>query len=493
MTFQQTLNQVQGKHELCLVIMTQGYLEYFKPGFRADKSNKKIFHSYVEALLFLTAAALIEHLIRGHVNGWMGISDVLVAHPFIIGIWVFGIVYGYRIGFFTFVGALLILLNGNPELLQNPLKWDLQYYLPWMMLVSAILSGAVNHLIIEKLLRTGSENTELDRRIKDLDNLNMELLVSNLKLEKKIVSRFETFQTLYEVSENLNKLHLNEIYDAIPELLVNLFEADKASFFLLQEDDQLIVRSKAGWKDDDQYRVAYSSDTHLYRKLKENIKLNILGPMDLGTDDKDGLFVMPISGVQSGLIGFVRIEAMQVEQINESNLNLMRILGKWMNRSIQNAISYSDFRTHQMYDSVTGLLTETYFWKFLQKHVTRAIRNQFNVVVVIYRFRFDEDAGEEQIKAFLTEEARMFEHNFRGDDELCLADTGRDYHFLVSMLHTSIEQSEIPLQRIEKRFAEMKKKQDNRVAISVEHERLSLMDGSLFIHPIVNENLQTKW
>lgn len=463
---------------------------------KQDNPSKKHFnhHSLVEILLFLSLSSLLEHWLNNEITGWLGTSSISMAHPFVIAIWVFGLAYGYQKSFFTLLGTLGILLLTNRNLISNPLEWSADQFLPWAMVFSSILSGAIHHLFVERNNLLTKSNKELSDRINELDSLNIELLASNLRLEKKIVSRYETFQTLFEVSERLNKLHLNEIYDTIPELLINVFNAEKASLFLVQEDNHLILRSKAGWNDFENYPTTYNTQSAFHQLISNHLNQQVLGPLELGEECKDGLIVIPILDDSNLLSGIIKVESLKVQEITSANLNLLKLLSKWINRSIRNAISYSDYHTHQMYDPATGLLTEDYFWRFLQKNVTRAVRNQYDIVVAIYQFHFSKDATEDGIQTVLLELAGLIQHNFRHDDELAKADSAHEYQFLVSMLYTSIEDSDIPVKRLDKQFKQYNRKLGKELKFKVSLEHVSLMDGSLFINNTINEKLQiTTW
>jgi GAF domain-containing protein len=459
----------------------------------SEMDNKKILLQVLKRLGleipgFFFLLSLVEFLVYDSLSGWMGSLPLPFPHPYWIGILVFALMYGLIPGLVSGVAAAGLLVYFSPiQFGANPLHWGEKSILPALFVIVGALIGVISMFHKNRTQDLEEENSKLNDQIKQLNLITGRLTRSNLNLEKKIVFRLETFQSVYEIAEKLNKLHLDQLYDAIPQLVSKYFKAQSCSFFLLETDGSLALKSEHGWSEDQQYPRVYESKSALIEtlfQLDESAVITMETLMDLKVD---AFFAVALITPDKKPLGMIKIESIDFLNVTEDNLRFLSMLSKWFMQSIVNGIRYAEKEKESTFEPGTGLIREEAYWFLVKKMVASAVRHKYEIVLLCLTLDFPISVGTIQKNILINKMGNILKNVCRIDDEVGIADVERPYSFLLMMPYTTKHQAEVVIEKVTKSVQDNLQNSysymgDNSFLF---WEILSLEDGTLFLSEMV--------
>lgn len=447
---------------------------------------------FLEIPSFYLLNFLIEYIVFNEYTAWSTIHLYRIPHPFWIGIFLFGLVYGVFEGVLSgFLSAILLLYFLPYELGWNPLEWGTSTVLPTMFVIVGALAGITNMLLLENVndLRIGNE--ELQQKIQDLDHLNIQMISTNLRLESRIVSRFDTFRTLFDAAKELSSLELGEILQEIPEIVSNIFGSEKCSLYLKMKDGSLRLRSLHGWKKNEDFQNRFTPEHPLAIEVSRYTTNKLWKPEEMKQLSVDAAFVVSLVDRHQELYGVIKIEEINYMKITASNIQILLLLSNWMIEAVENCNNYANRENSSVIDQETGVLKEKIFWVHLKKRLTSALRNKFELVVMFLHLNVPLNHYTSEYSHFIVQVGELLKKEFRGEDEIARFGEGIETEFIVMLPYTDFSKSLIPLRRLKVALEELVNSYNQENEELIYHwEVLSLLDGSLFLNDIVNERLQ---
>ncbi len=442
----------------------------------------------LEIPAFFVLISLLEYSIFDTLTGWSIKTSTVFPHPYWIGILVFALMYGLTSGIITGIVAASLLIGFSPvDFGPNPLSWGEITLLPLFFVFFGALIGIISRFRKNRLYDLEFENHNLNNQIKDLNQVTGRLTRTNLNLEKKIVFRLETFQSVYEIAEKLNKLHLDQLYEAIPQLVSKYFKAQRCSFYLLEPDGNLTLKSSFGWTRENEHRRVYDADSELIETLSSLEESAVITMETLMELKIDAFFAVALITQERKLLGMIKIESIDFLNVTDDNLRFLSMLSKWFMQSIVNGLRYAEKEKESTFEPGTGLIREEAFWFIVKKAVASAVRHKYEIVLLNLTLKFPDTVGTVEKNLLIKKMGTILKNVCRIDDEVGIADVGRPYSFMLMMPYTSEQQADVVIDKVTGSVKENLYSTYSYVG-KVEFltwEILSLDDGTLFLSETV--------
>jgi len=446
----------------------------------------------LEIPIFFLVVLFLDYQLNEQLTAWSFASDYAYPHPFWLGILTFGLLYGIAEGVTAGIVSSLLYVFLSPNIVGwNPLEWGGLLLLPASFVLIGVGVGVFHFFVMSRLWELSQKNSYLNKQVEHLDQLSKEITETNLELEKKIVLRMETFQTIYEVAETLNELDTNKLSQAIPALVAKHVKAKQCSFFLMAADENLYIQSMFGWTKRNLFQNRYSPDDALYASLLSHKETSVIEPDVLRSLNEDAFLVSALVSKEEKLIGMIKIEEIDFDEVSEESIKFFRLLSEWIMYSVKNAITYSK-RRKQSLDEIEGIITEHDFWYHLQKVVNGALRHKYNVMMLIFSQKNKSHLSPEEQKKANMQIGRIIRGVCRLDDKIGVVTEHNNYQILVMLPFTKRDNIDLVLVKY-KAALEVGTEMDAQLHdyyLNFDWELLSFDDGTLFVHDTVLGKLQ---
>jgi hypothetical protein len=452
--------------------------------------NRKGRRFFIEIPAFFIGISILEVAIFGSLTAWIGRPPSLAPHPYWIGILLFALIYGFAEGLIAGIIAVSLLVIYSPlQFGWNPLAWGEVSVLPMFFILVGLLVGVFSWQQKARLTVKDTAQRKLIEEVSHLHQITDQLTRSNLNLEKKIVFRLETFQSVYEIAEKLNKLHLDQLYGTIPQLVAKYFNAEQCSLFLIEPDGSLMLKSTHGWIGGDDYPALYDSNSELVAKLNSFEEIIVLSPESLQKMQVDACFAVALVTQEKKLLGLIKIENIEFLKISQDNIRFLSLLSKWFVQSIINGLRYAEKEKESTFDPRTGLVREDTFWFMVKKIVASAVRHKYETVLMNVSIVFPNSVGSIEKNMLINRIGEILKRTCRIDDEVGIADIDRPYNFMLMMPYTNKDQAKVVLKKASQTITEQ-------LSTAYPYARepdflfwevLSLGDGSLFLSETVQK------
>lgn len=443
-----------------------------------------------EVPAYFIGVTLAELAIYDSYNAWIGSPLATILHPYWIGIILFALIYGLAESLTaSAIASGMYILFSPIKYNWNPLLWQGAETLPLYFMLTGSLLGVFSLQRKTQLVEKELINLKLKEEVAQLHQITDQLTRSNLNLEKKIVFRLETFQSVYEIAEKLNKLHLDQLYEAIPQLVAKYCEAEQCSLYLLGEDGSLTLKSNHGWTGMDLFPVRFDSTSELVEKLHGFKETVVLSPESLQKMRVDAYFVVALIPPERKPLGIIKIESIELLKVSQESLKFLSQLSKWFIQSIINGLRYAERERESTFDPRTGLVREDTFWFMVKKIVAGAVRHKYETVLLLVQIVFPDSIGSIEKNMLISRIGGILKRTCRIDDEVGIADSNRSYSFMLMMPHTNEDQARVVITKVYQTISE----QLSAVYSFVEEpdfliwEVLSLGNGSLFLSETVQK------
>ena len=435
----------------------------------------------------------LEHLFFGHISGWYSLAEAHIPHPYWLGIILFGLVYGFFEGVLTGSFAALIVIYffpGYPH--WNPLEWGTLAILPISFITVGAFVGTIQVTFIEKIIALSKEKQKLTSQVNSLDSLVSNLTETNLDLEKRIVTRWETFNTLYEIAEKLTNLQLSEILEAVPEIIASFSQATICSLYLYEKQDvSLHLKSTFGWPSRTYKTNLLTTDSPEISLLLGQTKTRVIEPLELENLGIDGYFILALVDEEGDTLGMITIDEISYSSLTPDTRELLVVLSNWISNSISNGLRFVESEKSSFIDHQTKLIKEKLLWSRAQKVVTTAVRQNHDVTLLMLYIEYPPEATQEEKDTWTFEIAQTVKKICRSDDELSVAEEESPYQFLLMFPFCDKQNAMKLIRLINLALLDlMPAIEEDNIYFCFYWDLFSLKDGSLFLGEKIHKKLQ---
>jgi hypothetical protein len=296
----------------------------------------------VEGILFFACAFGIDFVFFNGERYW-NVSP----HPFWLIVLLFSFQYGTFPALSVAVLSTLGLLWGNiPEQRIDQDYYEYLFHLSALPLSWGLVALVFGELRRRQLMENSRLRHDLDRAAAREDTLAAayrNLSALNTRLETRIAARRHTIFTLFKAAQFVERLKMQEVLHGIEELVREVLDPYKFSFYLLQ-DDALELEFSFGWLEDEPLQRRLANDTALYRAMvSERRIVCIANPSDELILEEQGVLAGPVVHAGTGdVLGVIKIEDLGFLDLHLETIEHFRILCDWVGAAYAKAQNYEE-------------------------------------------------------------------------------------------------------------------------------------------------------
>jgi|GEM_PF-3238554 len=287
----------------------------------------------------------------------------------------------------------------------------------------------------------------LKERFHSLERVNQEL-------EKRIVGKFTTLSSLYEIARELESLEEENLFRGIMELLRKFLQADRACIYLRKDDGKVHVAEVLGYAENQKSKLLEKAHNHpMIRKaftsdhvvtFREGFHDQVRLAEPIRT-----LLVAPIRIMTRRLtIGVISVDRLPFLSMNASNVRALAIIADWAARGMEKSQHFARLKAREINDKSTLIYTYAYFSARMKEELSRAIRHNLPLTLVLIKF-FDFDKLPKPFrKTLITTASAVFRTLSRDVDVPCHYSDPSIYALILPL--TDTDGGEILTQKIRK-------------------------------------------
>lgn len=286
-------------------------------------------------------------------------------HPFWVIILLMSVQYGVKEGMIAAIVSIGIYwLQGLPpqSLEQDAIAYETQIYqLPALWIATSFVLGQIverKDRLREKL-KEDLENAE--RREREITR-GYEI-IKRIKegLESRLAGQLRTSITTYQALKSLEELRPAKVLLGIETLVRAVLNPEKFSIYALGQNG-LEASINVGWTPEDHFQRRYSTSSSLYLEIVGKQKvLSALHEDEAFILGKEGILAAPLFDEESkSVFGMLKIEALDVEQLNLSNIEAFRLICEVAGIAYAHAMSFQRTLHSSVYDPVLPVFSSEY-------------------------------------------------------------------------------------------------------------------------------------
>jgi len=301
----------------------------------------------------------------------------------------------------------------------------------------SLFLGQLYDRVKNRLVKLGHEHEELKTQFENLHLHYESLQLANEELEKKVVGRQTTFNSLYEMARGLESLDEKRLYDGVMELVRRFLFAERACMYLYDDEKRLQVKSTIGYGVDDTGRLLRrgTENSLLQAALKAETPLAFRGEHDAQAAGPDGvLMVAPIRLLTTGkTVGMIGVDQMPFLAVNAGNLRILGIIADWTAQNLEKSRAFKDLKTRELDDQLTGVYSSGYFDIRIGEELNRSQRHQLPVTLMLIRIREFDRMSELNQQDLLSIIGVVFQNSMRDVDIPCRFRDPQTFAFILPL------------------------------------------------------------
>lgn len=379
---------------------------------------------YLEATLLVSLLAVIDTHFYPDSSAFRG----LIFNPLWIAIFLIAGRYGTAPGVFTgFIGSAYYLYASSIENFfygEFNFSGEDRTMVFCLMFFSALL-GQMYDRTLNIYWRLNSDHDDLKGQFNNLHTHYVATQKANIELEKKIVKRQTTMKSLYDMARNLESLEEDALYRGVIDILDRFIQAKRCCFFLMDDDNKLILVAQKGYDEKDKEALNKKASTNevILQAMTSETSVAFLevnkNQMELPPQERC-LIATPVRQEKtSKLMGIISIDEAPILSLNAGNMRILNIISDWAARGLDKSLMVHDLREKDIADEDSGVYSYTFFNTRLAEEASRFMRHAAPFSVAVLRLnRFNELEKKEKL-AINHQLKEIFSRSIRFHDLIC--------------------------------------------------------------------------
>lgn len=332
------------------------------------------YYFILETLLGLTTLVIINQTFFPERPAFIGVSP----HPYWIIILLVASRYGTFEGFvagvaaaglYGYLGASAGLLNFSLVTFPHGGHW-----LPLLFMFVGYVLGEIRSVykkMFENLQRRYQETAE---KLRNFKTHHQSLIESKRALHRRFTQQSAALFRLFDRVSELEELPPQTLYSNIPQIVVDLLNAERASVYLIEENLlRLHTRVGGDGKLPDTLELTEGMIAEVVRT--KNVLTISRSVSDRQRFKQLGLIMSaPIHLNDDSVIGVINIEKIPFHDFNTHAVKTFAMLSNWLSVAAEKSLRFHRFKDKNIDDAVTGAYRFPYFQKRLSYEITRARR-----------------------------------------------------------------------------------------------------------------------
>ncbi|MFO0996106.1 MAG: GAF domain-containing protein [Alphaproteobacteria bacterium] len=314
----------------------------------------------IEVVLFLAVALAIDAIaFSGH--RFLKVEP----HPFWIIVLLAAAQYGTAEGLLAAALSTLALLVGNiPE---QPIDQDVYEHLfaivknPIMWFVAAVSLGELRSRQLRERGQLRTDLHEATSRMETLAEAYRRLTRIKENLEVRVVGQLRTFLTTYETARMIERSDPGEVLLAIVDVIRTIITPEKFSLYLLN-NTVLEAAIQDGWQQSDRFARVFDAQSKIFQKIIGDRRvLCVTNESDEPILGREGVLAGPlISSDTDTVIGMLKVEKLELLDLNVSTVENFRALSSWIGTAYAKAVGLAAHAVEREYTAGRDVMPQRY-------------------------------------------------------------------------------------------------------------------------------------
>jgi hypothetical protein len=223
-----------------------------------------------------------------------------------------------------------------------------------------VFMGQMYDRIMNQLITLSHAHEDLKEQHENLQQHYKALENANVELEKRVVGRYTTLSSLYEMARGLESLDENHLYKGVLDLIHRFLHAEKMSFFYAANgtDWQLVEVFGFQAAEKDRIAAALPANPLFIHALKAEGVVSFRQGFEEQAQNADESRILLASPVvlltNNRRVGLIFIHALPFFNLNTSSLRILSIICDWTARAFEKSQAFADLKTRELDDKLTG-------------------------------------------------------------------------------------------------------------------------------------------
>lgn len=327
--------------------------------------KKKFFLSIIESFIY----CLIVYLVFFYFSNFKIDFLEMNIQPLTIVIGIMALKYGVYISLQTVIIASLFYILAYYQIGNDPVVFflDFNYYKFVLIFFFIALSlGRFSDNLRKKIDELKSENEDLEDRLKDQREKNLELVNINERLKGRIIGSKESILTLHQITSSILTKSVEKIFTQILEILTDFIGCDVLSIYIYnKEKNTLRARIKIGNSVISNFIEIQEGS--IYQKVLQK-KETLEGDREKNINEP--VYIAPILNGDE-VIGLINIERLKYGNKEKYLLELFKVISQWINNALVDAFKRSKIEVENNSFKGTRIYNLEYFAQILEEDKKR--------------------------------------------------------------------------------------------------------------------------
>lgn len=397
---------------------------------------------YLEALVFVLLAILANTWWFPANPGFRGLPFSLLWVPILLIAGRYGtapaVFTGFLCGWYYFFEVSL----ENFLFGQFALSVDDKVMVFVFFFVSVFL-GQMYDRLQNHLIRLSNEYQELDAQYQNMLLHYEKLERTNAELEKRLVSRHTTLNSLFKMARQLESLDEKVLCRGVMELVSKFLQATRAAL-VLKRGESFEVAATVGYgkSEEHAFLVTKSRENDLCQAVWKGLEplsfRNGFEEQAKGGLETSTLMAAPIHLLtQKKTIGILMVDELPFLAINAANLRILGIIADWTAQNLEKTKAFQDLKARELDDQLTGVFSYSYFTLRVVEELNRAQRHGYPVTLLLLRLGRYAEMNPQNQKDLLAIMGLVFQHSLRQVDLPCRFSDPATFALLLPMTDRS--------------------------------------------------------
>ena len=357
-------------------------------------------------------------------------------HPYWIIVLLASVQYGTGEGLLAAVSSTLALVVGNmPE--QTIDQGTYEFLLdvlsqPLMWFLSVVVIGALRNRQLRERTQLYDSLGQTERRLHRATTANERLSRQKESLEVRVAGQLSTFVKTYQAAQAIERSEPGEVLLGVVDVIRAVIRAEKFSLFLLN-NNILEAAIQDGWEAEDSYSRVLDQRNGLFQEVVGQRRfLSISSESDELVLGNEGVLAGPLVSAESDdVIGILKIEEMNLLDLNVSTVENFCVLTSWIGSAYAKALVTATTTVEPGFYVGRGVIPHRYFSTQHYFLVSIARRIGFDVSAVLVHLTNAAElppdlvaevpvALSEAVRLSLGAGALVFEHEHGGNEFVVL-------------------------------------------------------------------------
>jgi len=390
---------------------------------------------YLESVLFIGILALIDNFVFQHSHGFNALPFNLLWVP----IFMIAGRYGTAPGVFT--GVICSIYYFYAVSIENFYFGEFSFHhsdklVLFCFLFFSALLGQMYDRILNKYFGLLSDHEDLTEQFANLNIHYQGLEKANEELEKRIVRRQTTLNSLYDMAKNLESLEEDALYKGTIDLVKRFIHAEKCCFYLLNAKGELEPVGIEGYSKDDfgKLKLKAAQNPVIQKALKSDMPISFKNgfekQIELPIEEKCLMASSIHLLSENKNVGVLTVEDAPFLSLNSGNLRILGIISDWVANAVHKTKFVTQLKKKDIDDSESGTYSYKFYHTRLCEEASRFMRHGAPFSLALLKLNDFGTLDSERKKNLLVVMKEVFRRSIRFHDLICKYKSEGVYGFI---------------------------------------------------------------